>query len=408
MNQRRVVVTGMGAVAPIGQGIAAYWDSLAAGRCGIGPISLIPTERLGVKIAAEIKDFNPQAHFDARRIGLMDRLAQLAVVAAREAVAQSGLCFEKGAALSQRTATIIGSGVGGQHSLDDSYRKLYGENATRVHPFTIPRLMINCGTSHITMDLGLTGPAFTVASACASANHAVAVAYQMVRSGAVEVAVTGGAESCITVGTMKGWEAMRVMAAETCRPFSRNRTGMSLGEGAAIVVLESLESAKARGAEILGEIIGVGMSADAGDLTSPDINGAARAVELALADAGLGVEQVDYINAHGTGTTINDATETQVIKRVFGDHARTLAISSTKSMVGHALGAAGGLELVATLLALAKGVLPPTVNYAEPDPECDLDYVPNVARERDARVALSNSFAFGGLNAVLAVRRFEG
>jgi len=402
----RVVVTGLGVISPIGLTVAAFDQGLKEGRCGIGPISTIPTERLSVPVAAEIKDYRVADYFDPKKAGLLDRVAQLAVVAARQAALSAGSPFTEERAL--KTATIIGTGVGGLHTLDDAFLKLYGSNASRLHPFTIPRLMVNGATSAVTMDLGLTGPAFTVASACASANHAVAQAFQMVRSGLVEMALTGGAEACITVGTLKGWEALRVMTSDTCRPFSRNRSGMVLGEGAAMVVLETLESARARGAQILGEIIGAGMSSDAKDLTSPDLGGATRAIRGALADAGLAPEAVDYVNAHGTGTAINDQTETAALHQVFGDHARTLAISSTKSMFGHALGAAGALELAATLLALRDGVIPPTINYTEPDPACDLDYVPNVARQQAIKVALSNSFAFGGLNAVLAVRRFEG
>jgi nodulation protein E len=325
------------------------------------------------------------------------------VVASRQAVAGSGLDFAANG-LGERTATIIGTGVGGQGTLDDSYKRLYGDNAPRVHPFTIPRLMINAATSHITMEHGLNGPAYTIASACASATHAMGQAALMVRSGMVEVAITGGAEACLTVGCLKGWEAMRVTTSECCRPFSRNRNGMVLGEGAAVFVLESLDSARARGATILAEIAGVGMSADARDITAPDANGAARAIRAALADAGIAADAVDYVNAHGTGTAANDATETKALHLAFGAHARKLMVSSSKSMFGHALGAAGALELAATIETLRRGIVPPTINYAEPDPECDLDYVPNTARERPVRTAISNSFAFGGLNAVLAVR----
>jgi nodulation protein E len=259
--------------------------------------------------------------------------------------------------------------------------------------------------SHITMEHGLTGPSFTVASACASANHAMGVAFQMVRAGSVDVAVTGGTETVFTYGTIKGWEALRVMAPETCRPFSRNRSGMVLGEGAAMFVFEDRARAVARGAEILGEIIGCGMSSDASDIVLPSVAGATTALQACLADAGLAPEDVDYINAHGTGTSANDATETKAIHAAFGAHAHKLAVSSTKSMHGHALGAAGALELAVTLIAMRGCFIPPTANYAEPDPECDLDYVPNEPRMKQIEVAISNSFAFGGHNAVIAVRR---
>jgi nodulation protein E len=273
------------------------------------------------------------------------------------------------------------------------------------HPLTIPRMMVSAAVSHITMEHGIRGPAFTVASACASANHGIGTAFQMVRAGMVEAAVTGGTESVFTMGTLKAWDAMRILAPDTCRPFSRGRRGLVLGEGAGMMVLENFEHARARGAPILAEIVGLGMSADAGDIVLPSLEGAASAMRACLADAGLAPEEVGYINAHGTGTAMNDVTETRAIRAVFGAHADRLAVSSTKSLHGHALGAAGAIELAATLLAMAGGFIPPTANFLEADPDCDLDYVPNVARNGAIGVALSNSFAFGGLNAVLAVRR---
>jgi nodulation protein E len=326
------------------------------------------------------------------------------VLAAREALEHSGLSFADG--LSERTATIIGTGVGGQNTQDDNYKRLYREGAKRLHPLTIPKLMVNAPASQVSMHCGLRGPAFAVASACASATHAIGLAFQLVRSGAVTCAVTGGADACLTFGTMKGWEAMRVMAPDTCRPFSRDRKGLVIGEGAAALVIESLDHAKKRSANILGEIVGFGMSADAGDLLSPDANGMCRAIDGALKDGGLSAADIQYVNAHGTGTTSNDETETAALKRAFGAHAAQLVISSNKSMIGHALGAAGALELVATLMSIRDGLVPPTTNYLGPDPGCDLDCVPNAAREMRVDAALSNSFAFGGLNAVLAVRRF--
>ncbi len=270
---------------------------------------------------------------------------------------------------------------------------------------TIPRLMVSAATSHVSMAHGITGPAFSVSSACSSANHAIGEAYWMVRSGRAAAAVTGGADACITLGTMRGWEALRVMATDTCRPFSLDRRGMVLGEGAGVFVLERLDAARARGAPIYAELAGFGTSADAADLVHPAEAGAARAIAQAMTVAGLNPEDVDYVNAHGTGTGVNDVTETRALHRVFGGRARHLAVSSTKSVHGHALGAAGALELAVTVRAMAEGVIPPTVNFTRPDPECDLDCVPNQARERPIRAALSNSFAFGGLNAVLAVKR---
>ncbi len=401
----RVVVTGLGVFNPAGKRVSEFWDTVRAGHSVIGPLTIIPTDDLHVKIGAEIRDYDPAAHFEARQLALLDRFSQLALLAAREAVADAGIGFE--GEVGERTACIIGSGVGGQRTLDESYHRIYAEGRKGVHPFTIPKVMINAACSQVCMEHGITGPAFAVASACSSATHAIGQAFQMVRSGMVDVAVTGGSESCIAFGMMKSWEAIRVMARDTCRPFSKDRTGMALGEGAGVVVLESLDHARARGATIHAELAGFGMSSDAMDITLPDVNGAARAMRGALTDAGLAPGAVDYINAHGTGTAANDATETRAIRMTFGDAADRLAVSSCKSVFGHALGAAGALEAVATVMAIREGVLPPTANYTEPDPECDLDYVPNAPRERSIGAALSNSFAFGGLNAVLAFKRFD-
>lgn len=402
----RVVVTGLGVFNPAGKSVAEFWETVRAGRSVIGPLTIIPTDDLYVKIGAEIRDFDPKTHFAAKQLALLDRFSQLALMASREAIADAGIGFEGEAG--ERTACLVGSGVGGQRTLDESYHRIYAEGRKGVHPFTIPRLMLNAACSHVCMENGITGPAFAVASACSSATHAIGQAFHMVRNGTVDAAVAGGSESCIAIGTMKGWEAIRVMARDTCRPFSKDRTGMALGEGAAIVVLEALDRARARGAQIYAEIVGFGMSSDARDITLPDANGAARAMRGALADAGLTPGDIDYINAHGTGTAANDSTETRAIRMAFGDAADRLAVTSSKSVFGHALGAAGALELTATVLAIRDGVAPPTANYTEPDPECDLDYVPNEPREMPIRAALSNSFAFGGLNAVLAVKRFDG
>ena len=400
----RVVVTGWGVVSSIGHTAASYWSSLVRGVSGIAQATIIPTDQLTQKMVAEVKNFEAGKHFDDRGIAMLDRVAQFAVVAAREAIAHSGISFD--GALAEGTATIIGTGVGGQSTQDENYKRLYRDNAKRLHPLTIPKLMVNAPASQVSMHCGLRGPAFAVASACASATHAIGMAFHMVRSGAVACAVTGGADACITFGTMKGWEAMRVMAPDTCRPFSRDRKGLVIGEGAAIVVLESLDHARRRSATIFGEIVGFGMSSDAYDLTSPDEGGMVRALTGALADGGVSAQDIQYVNAHGTGTAANDETETRAIKRVFGSHSATLAVSSNKSMLGHALGAAGGLELVATLMGMREGIAPPTMNYLGPDPACDLDYVPNEARALRIDAALSSSFAFGGLNAVLVARRF--
>ena len=355
-------------------------------------------------IAAEVRGFDAASHFHEKRLPLLDPVAQYAIVAAREAVAQSGLDFSA-MELAERTAVVIGTGAGGETSHEEASRRLYGERQPRVHPFTIVRSMTSAVVSQICLEFGLRGPAFAVSSACASSNHALAQAWMLLRSGGADVALAGGSEACITLGVVKAWEAMRVLADDTCRPFSKQRRGLVLGEGAGIFVLETLDHAQQRGATILAEFAGAGMSSDATDIVQPDAGGAGRAMREALRQAGMAPQGVDYINAHGTGTPINDATETRAIHSVFGDHARKLAVSSTKSMHGHALGAAGALELVAVLGALQDGIVPPTINYLEPDPACDLDVVPNLARERPVQAALSNSFAFGGLNAVLALRR---
>jgi nodulation protein E len=401
----RVVITGLGVVSPAGQSIHDFWQAIVIGNSAIRPLTLVHTTQLTSKIAAEVADFDASAHFEEKPLSLLDRFAQFAVVAARQAITDAGL---QGQCALATAATIIGSAAGGQTTADEGYRRLYGENATRLHPLTIPRLMLSAATSQVSMDLGLGGPAFAVASACASGTHALGQAFRLVRDGDVEIAVSGGTEACLTLGTLKAWEALRVMSADTCRPFSRQRSGMVLGEGAAVAVLESLECARARDAPIYAEVVGFGMSADASDITLPDPTGAARAMAAALRAARLEPDAVDYVNAHGTGTTINDLVETKALHRVFGDHAHRLAVSSSKAVLGHSLGAAGALELVVTALAINDRIAPPTANFVEADPACDLDYVPNEARDLPIAVALSNSFAFGGLNAVIALRRFDG
>ena len=402
---RRVVITGAGAVSPAGLGTQGLWEAMRDGRSLIGPYTLAydPAPPPKPRIAAAVRDFDPTTHFEDRKLGLLDRVSQFALVAAREAVRQAGIEFAK-EELGDRTAIIIGTGIGGELSRDEQCQKLYRDGSPRIHPMSIVRLMPNAPASQAAMEFGIMGPAFAVSSACASANHALAQAFQMVRSGLVDAALSGGTEACLSYATFKAWEAMRVLADDTCRPFSRQRRGLVLGEGAGIFVLESLEHAQRRGATILAELAGVGMSSDAGDIVAPSAVGASKAMLRALADARMNAQDVDYINAHGTGTPANDPTECSAIRLAFGEHANTLAISSTKSVHGHALGAAGALELVALLGAIREGVIPPTANFTEADPQCDLDVVPNVAREHRVRAALSNSFAFGGLNAVVALR----
>jgi len=404
-DTRRVAITGVGAVSAFGIGADTLWNALKAGTTGIRPLRHAHAEQLKVRIAAQVPDqCDLLAGIPTQTRPMLDRVALFALVAADEAIRQSGIDFRSGN-LGARSGVVIGTGVGGESTHDEQSRRLYGENAVRVHPLTIVRLMANAAASHISIAHGLRGPAFVVASACASSNHAIAQGALLIRAGLADVVVTGGTEACLSFGSLRAWEAMRVLSDDSCRPFSANRRGLVLGEGAAVFILESLSHARARDAGILGVLAGVGMSSDAADIVAPDTDGAAAAMALALADAALVAEDIDYINAHGTGTQANDVAETRAIHRVFGGHAEKLAVSSTKSMHGHALGAAGALELVAVLGALRDGVVPPTLNLDAPDPQCDLDYVPHAARAMPVRAALSNSFAFGGLNAVLAVTR---
>lgn len=408
---KRVAITGLGVISAIGSNVPDFWNSLKNGETGIKVISNILTEGLGNKMAGEVKSFDPAIHFDPKKLPMYDRFSQFAMMAGRQAVADSGLKFE--GEFAEQTACIMGTGVGGQNTLEESYTKLInmggrlGEQSganIRVHPLTVPRLMANAGGCHISMEHNILGPGYTIASACASATHAIGTAFHMVRSGMMTAAVTGGSEACLTFGTLKGWEALRVVAPDTCRPYSLGRQGMVLGEGAGCLVLEEWEHAKARGATIYGELAGFGMSSDAKDLTTPDVGGMARAMKGALRDASLNTSDIHYINAHGTGTRSNDSTETKAIKMTFGEGTAP-PLSSSKSMFGHALGAAGALEMVATVLAVKNQTAPPTINFVEKDPECDLDVIPNTAREMPITAAISNSFAFGGLNAVLAVKR---
>jgi len=397
---RRVAITGLGVISALGPDVDSFRQALLDGRTGIRPIESIEPGLLRFANGAEVPGYDPAAHFDARTADLLDRFAQLGVIAARQAVYDSGVSLTPA-----RTAVITGCCVGGQATEDAGFVELYRLNRPRVHPLTIPRIMSNAAASFISVEFGITGPAYTVSTACASANHAIGQAFWMVRNGMVDCALTGGSEAIFSYGFLKAWEAMRVVSSDTCRPFSKNRSGLILGEAGAMLVLEPLEAARARGATIYAELKGFGMTADAHHITQPSREGPGAAMRACLDDACLAPESVGYINAHGTGTAANDVTETRAIRDVFGAHANRLAVSSTKSLHGHALGAAGAVEAVATVLALREGFLPPTVNYTEPDPECDLDPVPNQSRRQEVEAALSNSFAFGGLNAVLAFAR---
>jgi nodulation protein E len=378
---------------------------MLAGKCGISPIRAVDTSGLKFRNGAELRDFEPTTHFEPGRIDLLDRFVQLLLLAAREAVQDAGLVSLTSGSSSRigtqsalPAAVVTGTGAGGLATVETQLPR------ARMHPFTIPRTMASAGASQVAMEFGITGPAYTVCSACSSANHAIGQAFWMVRQGLVEVALAGGSEAPFNLGTLKAWDALRVVSSDTCRPFSKDRRGLVLGEGAGMLVLESLERAQARGARIHAEIAGFGMSSDACHITQPTVEGPVRAMEAALRDAQIPPTAVGYVNAHGTGTALNDAVESKALRQVFGKSP--VAVSSTKSMHGHALGAAGAIEAVATALALRDGILPPTANFSELDPECDLDIVANSSRKAECEYALSNSFAFGGLNAVLLLQRF--
>ena len=401
---KRVVITGAGTVNALGQNVPDTMAAMREGRCGIGTLDIADLDRLAIKIGGQVRDFDPEAWFNRQQLSLYDRFTQFTLVAGREAMAQSGLEFTD--ELAARAGVILGNSGGGMNTLDENYRSVYEDGKNRVHPFVVPKLMNNAAASHVSMEFNLKGPSFTVSTACASSNHAMSLAFQMVQGGMTPAMVTGGSEAMLCFGGVKAWEGLRVMSKDGCRPFSANRNGMVQGEGAAVFVFEELEHARKRGADILAEVVGFAMSSDASDIVMPSKSGAARAIRGALVDARVDATEVGYINAHGTGTAANDKTESAAVADVFGAHADKLMISSTKSMHGHLIGGTGAVELLACIMAVRDGVIAPTIGYEEPDPECALDVVPNEAREADVDVALSNAFAFGGLNAVLGLRRF--
>jgi nodulation protein E len=378
-------------------------EAMCEGRCGIGPLDIPDVDRLSIQIGAQVKNYDETAHFNRQQIALYDRFTQFTLLAAREAIGQSGLTFS--GELADQSGVVLGTSGGGLNTQDDNYRAVYAEGKNRVHPFIVPKLMNNAAACHVSMEWKLRGPSFTVATACASSNHAMGQAFNMVRSGMAKVMVTGGSEAMLCFGGIKAWEGLRVMSKDACRPFSATRNGMVQGEGAGVYVFEDYAHAKARGAEILCEVIGFAMTSDASDIVMPSKQGAARTIAGAVKDAKLNKEDVGYINAHGTGTAANDKTECAAVADVFGHHADKLMISSTKSMHGHLIGGTGAVELLACIMALRDGIIAPTIGYEEPDPECALDVVPNEAREANVQVALTNAFAFGGLNAVLALRK---
>ncbi|MCC6305824.1 MAG: beta-ketoacyl-[acyl-carrier-protein] synthase family protein [Rhodobacteraceae bacterium] len=401
---RRVAITGAGTINALAHDVAGTLAAFRAGRSGIGELALRDVERLAVRIGGQVRGWDGARHFNRQQIALYDLFTQFTLFAAREAVAQSGLDFAD-ESLGADSGVVLGTAGGGVNTWDENYRSVYEEGKNRVHPFVVPKLMNNAAASHLSMEYGLRGPGFTVATACASSNHAMGLAFQMIRAGMARVILTGGSESMLCFGGVKAWEGLRVMSKTACRPFSANRDGMVQGEGAAVFVFEDFEHARARGADIQAEVVGFAMSSDASDIVMPNRQGAARAMAGALKDARLAPEAVGYINAHGTGTAANDKTECAAVADVFGPHADRLMISSTKSMHGHLIGGTGAVELLACVMALRDGVIAPTVGHEEPDPECALDVVPNLAREARVEVAISNAFAFGGFNAVIALRR---
>ena len=400
---KRVVITGAGTINALGHSVAETQEAMREGRCGIGLLDFRDVDRLSIKIGGQVHGFEAEGRFNRQQMALYDKFTQFTLIAAKEAIGQSGLEFS--GELAARSGVVLGTAGGGVSTWDDNYRSVYEDGKNRVHPFVVPKLMNNAAASHVSMEYNLKGPTFTVSTACASSNHAMAQAFSMVRSGMAPVMITGGSESMLCFGGVKAWEGLRVMSKDACRPFSLGRNGMVQGEGAGIFVFEEYERARARGAEILCEVAGFAMSSDAADIVMPSKQGAARAMSGALEDAGINADQVGYIYAHGTGTTANDKTECAAVADVFGPHADNLMISSTKSMHGHLIGGTGAVELLACIMALRDGIIAPTIGYEEPDPECALNVVPNEAREANVSVALSNAFAFGGLNAVLAVRK---
>ncbi|MGJ8569070.1 MAG: beta-ketoacyl-[acyl-carrier-protein] synthase family protein [Hoeflea sp.] len=402
MEQRRVVITGMGGICALGGNSDDIWTSMKQGRDGCRPLD-IDTRDLKVKTGCGIIGYPEDDGIDKRQSLTMSGISRISVIAARQAMKQAGL--EQGEFNPHRSGAVVGVGIFGTDAVDQSYVDIFLEQKKRAHIFTVPRVMPSGPSGHVSIAMGLQGPVFGVTSACASGNHAFISAIDQIRLGRADVMLAGGAELALVYGPLKAWESLRVLARSVCRPFSADRDGLVLGDGAAIAVLESYEHAKARGANILAEIIGVGMSGDASDIVNPTVEGPAAAMRNCLADAGISADQVDYINAHGTATQTNDQTETRVIREVFGAAADTVSVSSTKSMHGHCLGASSAIELIACVNSVREGVIPPTINYTTPDPLCDLDVTPNEAREKKVDIAISNAFAFGGTNAVIAVRK---
>jgi len=410
-SDQRVVVTGLGVISPLGNDLPSFWEGLAHGRSGVGPLTHFDAVDYPTRIAAEVKGFEPTDYMDQKDAKHADPFTQFAVAAARQALEDAGLAINEHNA--DRVGVLIGSGIGGMQTWEEQFEILLTRGPRRVSPFLVPMMISNMAAGVVSIVLGARGPNAAMVSACSSASHAIGEAYETIRRGDADVMITGGSEAGITRSSLAGFSSAKVLSRrnddpeKASRPFDRDRDGFVLGEGAGIVILETLEQAQQRGAKVRAEVIGYGMSGDAYHMTTPSPDGAVRAMREALRDAGLEPQQVDYINAHATATGAGDPAETQALKLVFGDHAYKLAITANKSQFGHLLGAAGGVELIATILAMKNDLLPPTLNLENPDPECDLDYVPNVARPCQVKLALSNSFGFGGQNACLLVRRWE-
>jgi 3-oxoacyl-[acyl-carrier-protein] synthase II len=410
---KRVVITGLGVISPIGNDIQTFWKHAIEGKSGVGPVTTFDTSEYSTRIAAEVKDYDPLDHFDRKEARRMDRFVQFAVVAAKQALNHSGLNMEK--LDPDRVGVYIGSGIGGLQTWEEQHRTLLERGPKRVSPFFIPMMIANMAAGQVSIATGAKGPNSAAISACATGTHSIGDASKIIQRGEADVMLAGGTEATVSPMAFAGFCASKAMSTrndepeKASRPFDKERDGFVMGEGAGVLILESEEHARARGAEIIAEVAGYGMSGDAYHLTqpAPEGEGAARAMKRALTDAGLKPEEVGYINAHGTSTEFNDKFETLAIKTIFGEHAYKLAISSTKSMTGHLLGASGGVEAIATALALKEGILPPTINQEHPDPACDLDYVPNQARRVSVRAALSNSFGFGGHNATIALKAYE-
>lgn len=410
---KRAVITGMGVISPVGNTLEEFWNHLVEGRSGIDFVTRFDVSEMPTKVAGEVKNFEPTDWLDKKESRRMDRFVQLAVAAAKMAIADAGLDIEK--LDKERAGAVVGCGIGGVTTFEEQKEVLMSKGPGRVSPFFVPMLISNMAAGHLSIAFGLQGSSSTIATACASATNAIGEALRLIQQGEADIILCGGTEAPLTPLAFAGFCAMKAMSTEkenpqeACRPFDLRRTGFVMGEGSGIIVLESLEHAKARNARIYAELVGYGSTSDAHHITTPVPGGAgaARAMRRALESAGLKTEEVDYINAHGTGTGANDATETAAIKALFGPAAYQVPVSSTKSMTGHLMGAAGAIEAIVCALTIQNGVIPPTINYGEPDPDCDLDYVPNLARKKEVKVAMSNTFGFGGHNATIALKKFE-